>query len=163
MPAELDLSPAWSTTIPRRLDFSAPGSSDCAFPSLSPFRCDGLRCLALILIVLASCRVAAADGLERMRSSGRLVYGSDMEGGGPYAYPDPRSPREVTGFEVELMARLAQDLGVRPPISRRASGTSCCRCSTPAGSTWSSTVTNGPRRGPATTWRPGRTTSISCN
>ena len=28
-------------------------------------------------------------GLERVRKSGQLLYGSDMEGGGPYAYPDP--------------------------------------------------------------------------
>ncbi len=56
--------------------------------------------------------VARGDALERIRSSGRLRYGSDMEGGGPYAYPDPSSPRDVTGFEVELMARLAQDLGL---------------------------------------------------
>ena len=54
----------------------------------------------------------AVTALERIRHSGRLLYGSDMEGGGPYAYPDPRSPRGVTGFEVELMDRLAKDLGV---------------------------------------------------
>jgi len=58
------------------------------------------------------------DGLERVRSSGQLRYGSDMEGGGPYAYPDPRSPRDVTGFEVELMALLAKDLGVAPVFSQ---------------------------------------------
>jgi polar amino acid transport system substrate-binding protein len=61
---------------------------------------------------------ARGDTLERVRSSGRLVYGSDMEGGGPYAYPDPRSPREVTGFEVELMNRLAADLGAAPVFSQ---------------------------------------------
>ena len=57
---------------------------------------------------------ANANGLDRVRSSGVLRYGSDMEGGGPYAYPDPRSPRDVTGFEVELMAMLGRDLGVTP-------------------------------------------------
>jgi polar amino acid transport system substrate-binding protein len=41
-----------------------------------------------------------------------------MEGGGPYAFPDPRSPRGVTGFEVELMAQLAADLGVKPVFSQ---------------------------------------------
>jgi polar amino acid transport system substrate-binding protein len=54
----------------------------------------------------------AGDGLERVRAAGRLVYAGDMEGGGPYAYPDPRSPRNVTGFEVELMDRLGQELSV---------------------------------------------------
>src|SRR4051794_11718994 len=71
-------------------------------------------CLALLVVLVAppGHPIARGDSLERIRSSGRLRYGSDMEGGGPYAYPDPRSPREVTGFEVELMGRLAADLGV---------------------------------------------------
>src|SRR3954453_2884094 len=62
-----------------------------------------ILCLGLV----AACGLATApvrgDALERIRHSGRLHYGSDMEGGGPYAYPDPQSPRGVTGFEVELM------------------------------------------------------------
>jgi polar amino acid transport system substrate-binding protein len=37
-----------------------------------------------------------------------------MEGGGPYAYPNPDNPRAVTGFEVELMKELAGDLGSSP-------------------------------------------------
>ncbi len=76
-------------------------------------------CLGLILTclaVLADGPVARADvtGLDHVRSSGKLRYGSDMEGGGPYAYPDPKSPSDVTGFEVELMAMLARDLSVAP-------------------------------------------------
>jgi polar amino acid transport system permease protein/polar amino acid transport system substrate-binding protein len=57
---------------------------------------------------------SAPLGLERVKKAGELRYGSDMEGGGPYAYPDPRSPRGVTGFEVELMALLAKELGLTP-------------------------------------------------
>jgi polar amino acid transport system substrate-binding protein len=75
----------------------------------------------LILIVLfgAVARPAAAnDALERIRHSGRLLYGSDMEGGGPYGYPDPSAPRGVTGFEVELMDRLAKDLGVKSEFAQ---------------------------------------------
>ncbi len=59
-----------------------------------------------------------ADAMERIRKSGKLLYGSDMEGGGPYAYPDPRAPTRVTGFEVELMALLARDLGTEPVFSQ---------------------------------------------
>src|SRR5689334_15711166 len=57
------------------------------------------------LIVVSTTGLATttnADTLAKVRQAGRLVYGSDMEGGGPYAFPDPASPREVTGFEVEL-------------------------------------------------------------
>ncbi|MGC8641460.1 MAG: ABC transporter permease subunit, partial [Isosphaeraceae bacterium] len=57
---------------------------------------------------------ARGNGLDHVRASATLRYGSDMEGGGPYAYPDPNSPSEVTGFEVELMGMLAQELGARP-------------------------------------------------
>jgi polar amino acid transport system substrate-binding protein len=62
--------------------------------------------------------VVRGDALENIRSTGRLRYGSDMEGGGPYAYPDPSSPRRVTGFEVELMAELAKDVGATPEFSQ---------------------------------------------
>ena len=56
--------------------------------------------------------------LEHVRRTGRLLYGSDMEGGGPYAYPEPDAPRGMAGFEVELMARLAGDLCVEPDFSQ---------------------------------------------
>ena len=56
--------------------------------------------------------------MSRIRSSGKLVYGSDAEGGGPYAYPDPRAPSRVTGFEVELIERLAGELGPRPVLAQ---------------------------------------------
>jgi polar amino acid transport system substrate-binding protein len=76
--------------------------------------------LIVVLIYLTWFAVSNARGdtLERVRSSGRLRYGADMEGGGPYAYPDPRSPRDVTGFEVELMKRLARELGAAALFSQ---------------------------------------------
>ena len=58
---------------------------------------------------------ASAGAMERIRKSGRIVYGSDMEGGGPYAYP---TPTKMTGFEVELMELLARDLGAEPIFSQ---------------------------------------------
>ena len=67
--------------------------------------------------------------------SGRLLYGSDMEGGGPYAYPEPDAPRGLTGFEVELMRPPGPATSASSRSSRRGSGTSCSRCWTRAGST----------------------------
>ena len=73
-------------------------------------------------LAIGFCLLAAdgllADGLQRVRGAGKLVYGSDMEGGGPYAYPDPDSPRAVTGFEVELMERIGRELGVATEFSQ---------------------------------------------
>ena len=65
-----------------------------------------------------------------------------MEGGGPYAYPDPESPREVTGFEVELMALLGRELGVDARVLAGPVGQAA----------------PGPRLGPA---RRGRSTATS--
>jgi polar amino acid transport system substrate-binding protein len=53
------------------------------------------------------------DTLAKVRARGRLIWGGDAEGGGPYVYPDPANPRGVTGFEVELAQALAAELGVR--------------------------------------------------
>jgi polar amino acid transport system substrate-binding protein len=74
--------------------------------------------LALGLLTVASSGRAQGDALERIRASGRLVYGSDKEGGGPYIYPDPASPRDVTGFEVELMGAVGRSLGVTPVFAQ---------------------------------------------
>jgi polar amino acid transport system substrate-binding protein len=71
-----------------------------------------LAAFLIATFALLPSRARAADGLERVRTAGQLVYGSDREGGGPYAYPDPDSPREVTGFEVEMMNALAKSVGV---------------------------------------------------
>jgi polar amino acid transport system substrate-binding protein len=71
----------------------------------------------LCLAVIDQPTPVRAGGLERIRQAGTLRYGSDMEGGGPYAYPDPSAPGGVTGFEVELMSLLARDLKVQPVFS----------------------------------------------
>jgi polar amino acid transport system substrate-binding protein len=44
---------------------------------------------------------------------GKLVWGGDQEGGGPFVYPADDDPRRVTGFEVELAEKLAARLGLR--------------------------------------------------
>lgn len=75
--------------------------------------------LLLLLVFLAGCsHQGPADALSRVRTSGKLVYGTDAEGGGPYAYPDPESPRKVTGFEVELMGMLCGALGPEPIMAQ---------------------------------------------
>lgn len=57
---------------------------------------------------------AEDDSLARVRAAGQLLYGSDAEGGGPFAYTDPEEPGRVVGFEVELMELLCGALGPRP-------------------------------------------------
>jgi polar amino acid transport system substrate-binding protein len=72
--------------------------------------------LALVLALLAvACGPKAPQGkaLERIRAAGVLRWGGDIQGGEPYVYDDPRQPGHLIGFEVELAAALARELGVR--------------------------------------------------
>jgi polar amino acid transport system substrate-binding protein len=42
-----------------------------------------------------------------------LVWASDAEGGAPYIFKDPQNPQNTLGFEVDLIAALARELGRR--------------------------------------------------
>ncbi len=72
-----------------------------------------LLALVALLLCLTGGRRAHADVLDEVRAKGVLVWGADQEGGGPYVYPRDDDPDEVTGFEVELAALVAKELGVR--------------------------------------------------
>src|SRR5262249_5414609 len=69
----------------------------------------------LLGLLLAALLVAGACAflLPRSGHEGELVWGGDQEGGAPYVYPDDNDPDRLTGFEVELMDRLAGRLGLR--------------------------------------------------
>src|SRR4051812_47687099 len=62
--------------------------------------------------------MAEADALSAVQARGKLVWGADAEGGGPYVFPDPANPRRMTGFEAELADALAAELGVRAQFSQ---------------------------------------------
>ena len=56
-----------------------------------------------------------ADGERlpaRYATRGELRWGSDAEGGAPFVGADPADPAREVGFEVELAAAMAEDLGV---------------------------------------------------
>ena len=57
---------------------------------------------------------AFADDLADIKAHKELQWGGDQEGGGPYIYPRDDKPEEVTGFEVDMAAKLATYLGVAP-------------------------------------------------
>jgi polar amino acid transport system substrate-binding protein len=54
------------------------------------------------------------DSLARVKRAGVLRWGGDVQGGEPYVFEDPRQPGTLVGFEVEIAAGLARQLGVRP-------------------------------------------------
>lgn len=53
------------------------------------------------------------QGLARIRAAGVLRWGGDIQGGEPYVYDDPKQPGHLVGFEVDLAAAIARELGVR--------------------------------------------------
>jgi polar amino acid transport system permease protein/polar amino acid transport system substrate-binding protein len=74
-----------------------------------------LRWLALAGAVsgLACSRGETSSALDRLRGSGVLRWGGDLQGGEPYVFEDPDHPGALTGFEVEIAEALARRLGVR--------------------------------------------------
>jgi polar amino acid transport system substrate-binding protein len=74
----------------------------------------GAVALAAASFVLLFAATASAEGaVQRLKASGVLRWGGDLQGGEPYAYEDPRRPGQLAGFEVELADAIAKELGVR--------------------------------------------------
>jgi polar amino acid transport system substrate-binding protein len=57
---------------------------------------------------------ARGDVYDEIKKSGTLIWGGDKAGGGPYVFPDPNDAEKIVGFEVDLAAELAKELGVKP-------------------------------------------------
>ncbi|MCA9605997.1 MAG: ABC transporter permease subunit [Myxococcales bacterium] len=70
---------------------------------------------ALAASLLVSCG-RHETGLERVRRTGVLRWGADMQGGEPYVFEDAEHPGRVVGFEVELADAIARELGVRAEL-----------------------------------------------
>jgi len=87
---------------------------------ISP-RSAALAALVTILVTLVlglttgcpSPSTPAGKGLDRIRAAGVLRWGGDTQGGEPYVYDDPDKPGHLIGFEVDLAAAIARELGVR--------------------------------------------------
>lgn len=76
--------------------------------------------LAACLAVVFSPRDARAGGsaLARVRAAGALKWGGDIQGGEPYVYDDPEKPGRLVGFETEIAAALAREIGVRAEFTQ---------------------------------------------
>ncbi len=55
----------------------------------------------------------AAGGPKDVNLRGELRWGGDLQGGEPYVFEDEKSPGTLQGFEVDIAAALARELGVR--------------------------------------------------
>ena len=77
-------------------------------------RCFAIALAALVTVVaLALCKNvhAAPTSLERLKTSGVLRWGGDLQGGEPYVYQGENG--KLVGFEVEIADGIAKRLGVR--------------------------------------------------
>jgi polar amino acid transport system substrate-binding protein len=73
----------------------------------------GLGGLLAGLLILPACSGPEGNTLNTIRQRGSLQWGADEEGGAPYVYRDPTDPNRLVGFEVDLMAQIADGLGAR--------------------------------------------------
>jgi polar amino acid transport system substrate-binding protein len=74
------------------------------------------RVLAAIGIACAGLAIvcpARADALSAVRERGELVWAGDLQGGEPYVFEDPRDPTRIVGFEVDIAAAIARELGLK--------------------------------------------------
>lgn len=69
-------------------------------------------CISL-LCLSGSDVFAYQNTLEKIKSSGVLIWGFDAEGGAPYVFHDSAHPSKLIGFEVELVEAIARELGVK--------------------------------------------------
>ncbi len=72
--------------------------------------------VVLLLPLVAPAALAGEGALARVRASGTLRWGADVQGGEPYAYQDPQDADRVIGFEVEIADAIARRLGARAEL-----------------------------------------------
>lgn len=65
--------------------------------------------IALLVLLLPLTAPAQTRSIPR-----ELRWGGDAEGGAPFVEADPRNPSTVRGFDVEVAALIAHDLGRTP-------------------------------------------------
>jgi len=85
---------------------------------VAPIRASLHVAIAILGILISVDPAQGGEALAKIRSRGTLIWGADQEGGGPFVYPAAEDPNRLEGFEVELAALLAEELGVRAEFSQ---------------------------------------------
>jgi polar amino acid transport system substrate-binding protein len=70
-----------------------------------------MRCLLAALAVVIA---VAGETVDAAQPPPELRWGGDSEGGAPFVEADPQDPATVVGFDVEIAALLARELGRVP-------------------------------------------------
>ncbi|MEG1602464.1 MAG: ABC transporter substrate-binding protein/permease [Cloacibacillus sp.] len=69
---------------------------------------------ALIMALAIPGALYAADAAAPASGEKLLRWGGDSEGGFPYMFSDPKDPKKLIGFEVDIVDAIAKELGRRP-------------------------------------------------
>ena len=56
---------------------------------------------------------AEEDALDRIQRTKVFKWGTDAEGGAPFCFYDPENPKQIVGFEVDLINKIAEKLGAK--------------------------------------------------
>jgi polar amino acid transport system substrate-binding protein len=72
--------------------------------------------LSILLLLTLPSPVFCASTLDQIRSRGVLLWGCDIAGGAPLAFPDPKDPAKLIGFEADIAGAIAQELGVKAQV-----------------------------------------------
>lgn len=57
--------------------------------------------------------VYAEDALDKMQRTKEFKWGTDAEGGAPFCFYNPDNPKELTGFEVDILNKMADKFGAK--------------------------------------------------
>lgn len=68
------------------------------------------RVLGGLLLGMFASGIALGTGLEESRAT-ELRWAADAESGAPFVFKDPRDPKRLIGFEVEIAGALAEKMG----------------------------------------------------
>lgn len=56
---------------------------------------------------------AEEDALDRIQRTKIFQWGTDAEGGAPFCFYDPENPKNLIGFEVDIITKIADKLGAK--------------------------------------------------
>ncbi len=69
--------------------------------------------ILLFLALTSGSFLHADEAWNRVQKTGELRWGGDVAGGAPYVFPDEKQTDKLIGFEVDLLEKLAEKLGVK--------------------------------------------------
>lgn len=70
----------------------------------------------LLLLVCSRSASASLSTIDEIKARGVLLWGCDISGGAPLAFVDPKDPEKLLGFEADIAAAIARELGVRARV-----------------------------------------------